>query len=276
MKTGAAIRPPERTLFDRARESGLSSALKERIEAGLTKRRTRRRKALRTGAAVLLVCLTALLAVPYFKDTARYSTAAAHRQKLLLADGSHAELNAQTELATDFRYGRRSVILEKGEAYFTVAPDPTRPFTVRTPSGTIVVTGTQFNVRAGEGATEVILAEGSVAFTAPNSAPISLEPGQQLRNSSIVRLRRDELDNLLAWRRGQLVLDNLSIAEASGHMSRYHGAAIEVSPELSLLRLGGTCQLDDLPGFLDGLRQLSGVQVVTRGPGVHAVLPRRE
>ena len=59
--------------------------------------------------------------VPYFRDTQTVTTVAAQRSTLSLQDGTRAELNAQTELFTDFRGGRRLVRLAKGEAFFSVA-----------------------------------------------------------------------------------------------------------------------------------------------------------
>ena len=90
----------------------------------------------------------------------------ATRRFVRLPDGSGAWLNARSRL----QYagfgpgsGRRAVQLI-GEAYFEVAPDPTRPFVVSTSTARVRVTGTAFNVRAyaAEDSVEVNVVHGRV------------------------------------------------------------------------------------------------------------------
>lgn len=258
-------------------QAGKVAPLLEMMEAKLQQRRRRR---MRTGgriAGLLVLAVGALWLVPYLRDTAALNTASAERHTFALADGSTAELNARSQLHTDFRYGRRTVELAQGEAYFAVAKDQAHPFLVHTPGGTIRVTGTQFNVRLGEGgAVEVTLLEGSVQIE-PEAAPqatgfksrVSLVPGQQADSDrpGLRTLSATELENTLAWRSGYLALDGLSLAEAAARFAAYHGKPIRVRSEVAELRLGGSCPLNDLPGFFEFVRESAHVQVHTDGDG---------
>ena len=200
------------------------------------------------------VALAALWVVPYFRDIQTVATVAAQRSTLSLPDGSRTDLNAQTTLFTDFRHGRRYVRLEKGEAWFSVAKDKEHPFAVETPGGTVLVTGTQFNVRLAPGGhPEVTLLEGTVAFENA-AARLQLVPGQQISAAGELRqLSATELDNVTAWREGRIVLTGLTLGEAAARFAAFHGKTITVAPELAVLQMGGSYSLDDLPGFFDAL-----------------------
>lgn len=280
MKTTAsksAAAAVDRTLLDWPRESGQAAQFRERVETHLKTRR-RRRRAMKRGVALSLLGVFALLwAVPYLRDTATEVTPAAQRQTLALADGSQADLNARTQMHTDFRYGRRVVRLEHGEAFFSVAKDPAHPFLVETPAGTIRVTGTQFNVRLKEGgATEVTLLEGAVVFSggAPGTRQAELAPGQQLDSSrpNLRTLSTADLENVTAWRQGQLAFDGLTLAEAVARIDTYHGVKITVAPEIAGLEPGGTFALDDLPALLRALENALSVKVLRNDDGSYRVV----
>ena len=52
-------------------------------------------------------------------------------QSATLADGSELQLGPNTLLRVDLGEARRSVVLERGEAYFRVTKDPARPLSSR-------------------------------------------------------------------------------------------------------------------------------------------------
>ena len=269
--------------LDWARAAGKVDVIRQVLEAKL-KRRRRRRQTAAGAAATLIAIAVAVWAVPYIQKTDTVATDAAQRQTLALADGSVADLNARTSLHTDFRYGRRTVRLDRGEAFFSVAKDPAHPFLVETPEGTVRVTGTKFNVRLADAShIEVTLMEGSVRFAGPapgpgNAAATPLAPGQQLAATSDgVKLRTltlAELANVQSWRSGRLALDELTLGEAVARFAAYHDREIQVAPAVAALRLGGSCPLDDLPGFLEFLEQAFPVRIQTQADGTMHVLPR--
>jgi transmembrane sensor len=222
------------------------------------------------------VALGALWLVPWWRDTGAVSTAAAQRSTLALPDGTRAELNARTALRTDFRSGRRTIRLERGEAFFAVAKDSAHPFLVETPAGAVRVTGTQFNVRlAAGGRPEVTLLEGAVEIE-NGLARLALAPGQQLSAAGrLVSLTPDEMARALAWREGRIVLNGLTLAEAAARFAEFHGQTVTVAPGLAERELGGSLALDDLQGFFDVLSEGPlGLRVVRRGDNHFTIVPR--
>lgn len=92
----------------------------------------------------------------------RYATAADGYESVTLEDGSLLQLNSSTEVGVRFTPSDRRVWLLRGEAHFTVAKDPARPFSIEAGSVTVRAIGTAFNVRLGAGDVEVLVTEGKV------------------------------------------------------------------------------------------------------------------
>jgi len=238
-------------------------------------RRRRRRRAVRGATALLIAAFAAVFwVVPYVRDTDRIITLPGQRQTLTLADGSRVDLNARTTLATDFRHGRRTVRLERGEAFFVVAQRSGDPFIVETPAGAIRVTGTEFNVRlVGGGPAEVTLMEGAVALgpngRAPAVPPLVLSPGDRAALAGVTTTVRPlsaaELARTMAWRDGRIVFDGESLAEAVARYAEFHGVNIEITPGAAALRIGGSYPLHELHEFFRALESTHGVRVLVRG-----------
>lgn len=194
------------------------------------------------------------------------ATPAGQRRELTLADGSHVELDAATQLSVALARDARHVRLAAGQAFFSVAKDPARPFIVDTPAGTVRVTGTQFAVRAADGAAfAVTVREGSVQVRpAGAAAPLVLQPRDQFAAGTVRALTERQLDDALAWRRGQVVFDGTPLPEALARFARHHGITITTAPDLDHLKVGGRFRLDDLDGFFAALRETWPGLTITR------------
>jgi transmembrane sensor len=115
------------------------------------------------------VALTAVAAVVFLYRSPEpaaqeisVATPIAQRQSHVLPDGTRMDVNAHTAIVVQFDAGERRVRLASGQAFFSVAKDPGRPFVVETPRGAVRVTGTRFDVQASADAFTVTVAEGSV------------------------------------------------------------------------------------------------------------------
>lgn len=112
------------------------------------------------------------------------ATERGEHKKITLSDGTKVWLNTASRLQYPpaFAPGKREIVLE-GEAYLEVAPDKTRPFTVRTTGMDVRVLGTSFNVRAypGDPSFETALIEGAVeVYLDRLDRKITLKPNQKL------------------------------------------------------------------------------------------------
>ena len=217
------------------------------------------------------------------------TTAIAQRQAVTLADGTRIELNARTSLQVELTPTARRVRLASGEAFFQVSKDASRPFTVETPAGSVRVTGTAFNVLAeSPAALNVTVTEGTVAVrpsvTAGGSdtaASSTLTAGDHLSarattGVSIKPISAATLTNILAWRQGAVVFDDVPLAEALARFAHYHGRGITASPGAAQLRISSRFNLDDLDGFFASLADLKPVQATRDASGLYHVSLRTE
>ncbi len=207
-------------------------------------------------AAAVAVGLWAVRPAPQVQDLA---IGVAQRATHMLADGTRVELNAHTSLRFDNSGTERRVQFAGGEAMFTVAKDPSRPFIIETPSGSVRVTGTVFNLRADgtDAVLEVTVTEGSVEVRPRDgtTGPFSLKANDRLfaRGKNVdfkPALSKSEIDDLLAWRNGQIVFNDVPLAEAVARFARYHGRSYHVDPSLVSETVGGLHRIDDLSGFM--------------------------
>jgi ferric-dicitrate binding protein FerR (iron transport regulator) len=129
------------------------------------------------------------------------------RFRITLSDGSRVWLNAASSLRfpVAFPTGSREVEV-KGQAYFEVARDKSRPFRVRAGDAEVEVLGTHFDIMAYPDESELLttLVEGSVRFRSPGG-DVRLTPGQQssVRGLQAPRVRDDvDIERVMAWRDG--------------------------------------------------------------------------
>ncbi len=217
----------------------------------------------------------------------RVATAATQRQTVTLADGSQVELNAHTSIEFTLTKHERRARLADGQAFFSVAKDPSRPFIVETPAGSVRVTGTHFDVRADPSAMlEVTVEEGSVQVrlgenTAASAQAIyALKAGNHLTAHPagvvVEQLSTEDVSKLLAWREGMIVFERTPLAEALARFARYHGRGITATSDTANLAVVGRYSLDDLDDFFASLEEILPVRVTHELSGTVIVRSRKK
>ncbi|HTN14390.1 MAG TPA: FecR domain-containing protein [Sphingomonadaceae bacterium] len=182
----------------------------------------------------------------------RYATEVGEIRSIVLDDGSNAVVNTGSAITVSLGEDRRLVELEKGEAWFDVAQDASRPFEVRYGDFRVRATGTAFQVAGTQRGLEVLVTEGSVVVLKGNeSTPFArLRAGEKLtvegKATNLEVLGAGRVEEKLAWRQGMVVLDGMTLAEAAGALNRYNKLQISVvSPELARRRIFGTFRVND-------------------------------
>lgn len=163
-----------------------------------------------------------------------YNTLATPRggqYEITLPDGTKVWLNASSSLRfpTAFTGKERTVELQ-GEAYFEVARNAAKPFTVKVNDMEVAVLGTHFNVMAyeGEGAAKTTLVEGSVKVKKGGEGVV-IAPGQQAQVSAggPLRVVKDaNLEEVLAWKNGHFVFDGADIGSVMRQIERWYDVDI--------------------------------------------------
>jgi transmembrane sensor len=224
------------------------------------RRRTRRRELLRggwgMGGAIAAALLAATFAswvikgslLPHYREATLtqgpvekppesslvriVDTGVGERSLLVLPDGSRVTLNTASAVRTDYSGRERRVTLVRGQAFFDVAKDPSRPFVVVAGSREVIAVGTAFDVRLTGQQVKVTLVEGKVRVVAvPRDiaassgavSAINLEAGSMLtaRNDGVDHVDHLDTARATSWRTGKLVFDGERLADVVAEMNRY-------------------------------------------------------
>jgi transmembrane sensor len=174
-----------------------------------------------------------------------------------LPDGSIAEVNSKSCVTVDYSLTQRLVDLT-GEAVFTVAHDPHRPFIVAAGHVRAQALGTRYDVYRKETDTEVSVFEGTVQVSAPGVPTQSLSalheidvPDAVTDASVLKRMTPDDIDQRTAWMAGHLVFNNQTMKDILTEFGRYQDFKVQTEdPQILALRLSGVFKTTDVTAYL--------------------------
>lgn len=159
------------------------------------------------------------------------STPKGGQYHVILPDGSHVWLNAASSLTfpASFANAPRHIEL-KGEAYFEVTKQSTKPFTVKVKESQITVLGTNFNINgySDEKDINTTLLEGSIKFSYNNRDQL-LKPGQQVlcipENNSMT-VQEADITQVMSWKNGFFEFENLELPVIMRQIARWYDVDI--------------------------------------------------
>jgi transmembrane sensor len=206
-------------------------------------------------------------------------------ERRVLEDGSAVELNRGARISVTYTAHERRVQLLQGEASFTVAKNPARPFIVRAAGVDVRAVGTVFNVRLGDRQVEVLVTEGKVqvndaargvsllALDATAGVAPVLTAGQKVVVATRpvapvppVAVSSDETARLLAWQPQLLDFNSTPLAEVVTAFNRRNTVQLLIAdPELRELPIVASFRTDNVDGFVRLLELTAGVRAERSG-----------
>lgn len=209
-----------------------------------------------------------------------YETAVGSQKKVTLADGSSVILNTNSRLEVNFSGNRRDVHLLRGEVYFEVVHDKTRPFTVYADNYVVRDIGTAFDVHLSKtGLVEVGVTKGEVEVAPADDGHVSgpvkslgviaaghgIVLGEKVERAKAVPSA--DMERRLAWRQGELIYTGQPLGEVLADISRYSDIKIELAdPALADLPVGGAFRTDQIEAIFAALENNFGVHAQWIGP----------
>jgi transmembrane sensor len=174
------------------------------------------------------------------------STPLGGQYQVTLNDGTVVYMNAGSSLKYPAVFGQSArVVSLTGEAYFEVAKDQAKPFTVSTTRQRLTVLGTHFNVNAysDEPLTETTLLEGSVRVSPlkGSAGGTILLPGQQADlQGDLLQVKTADLEEAMAWKNGDFIFREEALESIMRKVSRWYNVEVEFDDEASkTIKLGG-------------------------------------
>ena len=146
---------------------------------------------------------------------------------LTLSDGTRVWLNSETSIQYPVAFGAKERrVFVQGEAYFEVAKDAKKPFTVQFMSSSVTVLGTSFNVMAypDERHTEITLLKGAVVVEAAGRNQY-IKPGQQVQVDNVskeMNCREVNAGRYASWKDGLFDFEGMKLEDLAVELSRWY------------------------------------------------------
>lgn len=183
------------------------------------------------------------------------------RTNITLPDGTNVWLNARTTIQYPVSFNRRErFVILKGEAYFDVKRNESKPFVVRTDAYNIEVLGTKFNVNAYPGTErfETTLMHGSVKVSLKTDSlqTVILKPEHKLslEKGRLVMTKVEDY-NPYRWKEGLICFSDESFPNIMKDFEKYYGVKIVIENE-SVLQSSFTGKFRQSDGIDYALRIL--------------------
>jgi transmembrane sensor len=218
---------------------------------------------------------------PYAYVPGQYRTGIGEQRMIELDDHSRIALDATTRIQVSYSKDARIVELAQGQAQFSVAHDPARPFKVIAGGHTIVAVGTVFTVDFDNQSVHVAMIEGRVAVLSPRDAAkhsIELSTGEELkveRDGRPTIIPKGDLEAATAWREGKVIFRAEPLSEAIRRLNRYSRVQIEINDAtLANHLISGVFEAGDSLGFVSAIEQYLPVVADAADPNKIVLRPR--
>lgn len=260
------------SVFD---QSAAKINIRSRIQAKNQSKQLHKTRVWISAAASILLLIGLGLSALYlynqnFKNKIIYTSGETVKE-IQLTDGSHVWLNfnSSLQIAGNFGKKQRKVML-KGEAYFEVNRDESKPFKIYAGETTTEVLGTSFNVELDtvSGSVNVIVNTGKVGFynsaqkdyrkiLLPNDHATFLAENQKIAVSSNTDL------NFLSWKTGILKFYDTPVSEVCKVLSKHYHKQVISKIGQPGMTLTGTFQNESLDDVLNTMKLTLDVNIAS-------------
>lgn len=192
-----------------------------------------------------------------------YSTEKGQLRTVTLDDTSVMTLDTATTVQVAYSADRRDVTMLRGQAFFKVAKDKSRPFVVLAGDRRVTAIGTAFDVRMDRGRVRVSLIEGRVtvgpvqltglARFVPALVTRRLNAGEELVATAdgTVSVAAADVERAAQWQQDQVIFRDDTLEMAVAEMNRYSATPIVIEdPRIGKLRISGVFGADRQDNFL--------------------------
>ncbi|MCB0651435.1 MAG: FecR domain-containing protein [Saprospiraceae bacterium] len=232
---------------------------------------------LRVAAAVLFIVMAA-----YWWNSNRqivvFETAFNETNQVELPDGTTVWLNHNSRITYHKAFKKRDVDL-KGEAFFDVYRDESRPFTISSGTSKTRVLGTSFNVRAYPEEEEIIVtvSSGSVELSSQEDPKQKVtlkarEEGILSKKEQQVAKTIVENENSIAWKTQKLSFNNTPMREVFSTLERHFGVEFTIYNKAILdCEFFGTYDQPKLQDLIEAMKFAMGLEFEYDGKGYSVI-----
>lgn len=205
----------------------------------------------------------------YAWDNAR--TGVGETRRVALPDGSIAYLNTDTSLSWRFSGERRALRLDRGEVALDLRGGDAATF--HADAGSLPLTPGLFDARVTAGRAEVTLVDGAAMPLRGVARAAALQPNQSVIVDGdgphrVETHSSEQVASLMAWRAGEIIFLDRSVADAAADFNRYLPRKIVVADAaLAQEKIGGRFDLARPDQFLKAVSLSLNAQVIKTPDG---------
>ena len=220
-----------------------------------------------TAVAGIAAAVTAVFGAWLLNDpTYSIETEPGGTRLVALDGGGEVLLSGGTKMTFD-KNNPDLVVLDRGQALFTLTHDADRPFRVEAGGNTLVDIGTVFDVKLSDDRLSVAVSDGAVLFN-PDRQKVRIAKGQMLafdKANSGYELGTVPAGQVGEWREGRLTFRDEKLSDVAADLYRSTGIEFDVAPSAAAMRISGSLLLEPVRDDPRSLGPLLGVNVSRSG-----------
>jgi len=185
--------------------------------------------------------------------------------RIQLNDGTVVWLNADSEIEypSVFTGSERRVAI-KGEAFFEVAKDPSRPFRVEVGESTVEAVGTAFNINTHlkQGQIKTILTEGKIKVSVADESVLIGQGNATLINNRQITVVKADPEEALAWKEGYFYFGGKDLKSIMNEVARWYDIDVEYKHAVSEEKYkGGIKRTESIQAVCAVLKGVTGLDI---------------
>ena len=185
--------------------------------------------------------------------------------RVQLNDGTTVWLNADSEIEYPSVFiGNERRVSIRGEAFFEVAKDSSRPFRVKVGESTVEAVGTAFNINTHfrEGQIKTILTEGKIKVSVADKSVLIDKGNATLVDNKRITITKADLEEALAWKDGYFYFGGKDLKSIMNEIARWYDLDVEYKQPVSEEKYqGGIKRTESIQAVCAVLEGLTGLDI---------------
>ena len=196
---------------------------------------------------------------------------------LYLSDGSVVTLNKETKIKYPkiFKGNSREIFLD-GEAFFSIAKNPKKPFIIKTDATQIEVLGTSFDVNCHSGNVQVIVNTGIVSFKSSNGQNVILkkeDKGLFDKTTGQISSSINTDPNYVSWKTKKFIFRETRLKDVFEELEKvYNVKIIAENPVIYNCKLNSTYDQLSIDAIIHSIEKAYGYKSSKNNDNVYTLI----
>lgn len=217
-----------------------------------------------SAAVFCLIFFTSYFTYNYYTPSFKHTYLATNKVKknIKLPDSSMISLDKNSKIEVKYYKNKREIQLKEGKALFSVTPNKSRPFLVKTSNTLVEVLGTKFEIQKQKDKVQISVVEGKVSvkhiLTNSNLQTLAfLKKSDSIEIDGfgkISNLKKVNEKLIALWQKNKLLFKQTKLEEVIKEFSKYLDYKIVIeNKSLKDLPISGNFSINDFDNLMKSL-----------------------